>query len=740
MPSPYVSVLARQLEQLLRAKQWRCQVRRFTIEAVEPALDPIEHTWLAGRASDINANDVMQTRPTRIIVEDHAPTSEIDRLRKIETGLQRPIDVTTMTYFVDLLWGARAAGKRAMRDAELLELPYEELSPRSNADERHVPQILSMNGTEVIDHRLFDTTLTTPNSTLAILADAGLGKTELLRWHEWRYAANYEAACSRRSPVPPPVALRVPLRGLRAFSLEAVARHLVQGDQGISLPPLEKITNGEVLAQLLRLDRLMLLLDGLDELDVTREVLEDGLRAFRNVAMEGGRVVFATRAGHFASAASVHSRFQLDEIAHIIPMTRAAGHRLLANYGASERRANDVLRSLAPSPAQGIPLFLLMALDVGLSGKLEPNIAESKTRVLLELLRLFCERDEKRLGVPSDVQMELLTALAHWINLQGDMAEAEALEQLGLDPDDREATVITNPHALLTRKSNGIIEFKYPQFRAIFTAKALTEDWVGLGFEAIAEDLRSVKLDEATVEYLARLIDEDRLGVAWRTASTVPDLRKFPLVRRNVLAIAVAKLDDLAQADSPQVRSAVLRRILQSADLSGVNFAGVTIERVDLRDWTLVALHGRGGSLLYCPNLRLAKTDESLATLDSLDGCEAGTAESTAEKIENGSMRLDKMLRAWRAKGANVLQSERRVATTPDSAGWAEVRRLGLVKQARHYRGEKYWQLTEEGRQLLHAFVATEQARNRESAVAELLEREGVLKELVVELGRSYKG
>jgi hypothetical protein len=727
---PYVSVLARQIEQLLKAKQWLpCEANRFTITAVEPALDPIHHTWLAGRAIDIDANTVMQARPSRIIVEDLTTAAEIERLRSIRPGGQATT-VTTMTSFVDQLWDARTAARRALQDAEVIELSYEKVAPASNADLRHVAQVLSIRGEQLSDFRLFETALTSPGSMLAVLADAGLGKTELLRWHEWRHASQYEAAHARRSPKLPPIALRVPLRGLRAFSLDAVARLLAQGDEETRLPAL----NGEVLAQLVRLDRLVLLLDGLDELDVTREALEDGLRAFRDVAAQGGRVLFATRLGHFSSVTSVRGKLGDDEIAQLEPMSREAGHELLVNYGASHQQADEVLRSLS-GPAQGIPLFLLMAYDVGLTSALEPSISESRTRTLLELLTLFCKREEKRLeAVASDVQMDLLTNLAHWANLQGDLGATDALERLGLDATDREARVIANPHALLTRKPNNVIEFKYPQFKSIFTAKALADDWHGMGFRSIIDDFRSVKLEEETVEYLARLIDEARLREAWQDAADSPELRRLPLVRRNLLAVALAKLDDLAQAEDAAIRSTVLRRILGSTDLTAVHLTGLKIERIDLRDWTLHALHGRGGALLYCPNLTLAATDETLDTLDSLDGCETEKSASSEAIVRQGCARLQTMLGPWRRKGTNGLQATMRVATTPDADGWLEARRLGLVTEDRGPKGAKFWNLTDEGKRLLQAFVSADGA---ESAVADLIEKESTLTNLVRKLGKT---
>ena len=54
-----------------------------------------------------------------------------------------------------------------------------------------------------------------------------------------------------------------------------------------------------------------------------------------------------------------------------------------------------------------------MAYAVDLSRPLEPTALDSRTGVLAELLTLFCQRDEPRLGVSVDDQLRFLTDFAH---------------------------------------------------------------------------------------------------------------------------------------------------------------------------------------------------------------------------------------------------------------------------------------------------------------------------------------
>jgi len=730
----YVSVLARQLEELLKAKHWHCEVTRFTLRATEPAFEPVPRVWMAGKASEMKEGEVLQVRPNRIIVEDHTSLEELARLEAFGSQIGWDVQVSTMTRFIDLLWDARLAAKRARMDAELPELPYEELLVHHSVNTRHVEQRVKVSGATLTDTRLLDVALASSGSSLAIMADAGLGKTELLRWHEWRSAAMYEAADGRKSPMLPPIALRVPLRGLRSFSLGSVARQLTEPDPDSKLPPLPGILNGEVLLRLLRIGRLVLFLDGLDELAVPREALEDGLRSFRRATQEGGRIVFATRAGHFMSAASIREKFDEREIGQLLPMSPPEARTLLLNYGASSAEAENVLTNLGASPARGIPLFLLMALAAGLRDAMKPEVAESRTRVLLELLSLFCKRDEPRLGVSGEVQMEMLAYLAHWTSLQGDLPEDNALELLGIDPGDRAAAIIKNPHALLTRRLDGTVAFKYAQLYSIFLAQALFNDWKSLGFKSVLEDFRRARIEEATIEYLARLVDEERLRQAWHFPEAA-QVRMQPLVRRNLLAMAIAKLNDVTIGERADVRGRVLARLLDTQDLSDCHFADITLERVDLTGWTLKRVHGRGGALLYCPNLEKAVTDKTLASFDTLEGSIQPAGPLESESILRGRDRLSKMLRPWHRRGAGTIIKSRDVASSPDYEGWTIARKCNFVTQEKRYGGgRKFWQLTQDGEKSLLAFVAAELRVASDREFSELLNNDEPLRTLLLEL------
>jgi hypothetical protein len=339
-------------------------------------------------------------------------------------------------------------------------------------------------------------------------------------------------------------------------------------------------------------------------------------------------------------------------------------------------------------------------------------------------------RDEPRLGVPSEDQMGILTELAHWLNVEGSLRDDEALERLGLDPTSRESSIVTKPHALLSLTSDRQVTFKYPQMQAIFTANAIYNDWSTFGFASSVEDLRRSALEEEIVEYLARLLGEDRLRSAWSDSSSDANLTRSPLIRRNLLAIAVAKLNDLAEAEVPRVRSDVLARLLGGRTLTDVTLADITLERLDFNGWDLRRIHGRGGALLYCPNVYRATTDATLTSLDSIDGSEVeDPAAGPSEKVGPAVDRLAAMLQPWCRKGTDQLLKEMAVANTPDTAGWAFARRHQLVVQERKYRGQKFWVMTDNGSRLLQSFLST--YRRTPERLDVLISEESVLDELL---------
>lgn len=729
----YVSVLAQQLQRLLLARDWRCTANRFTLEAVEPALEEIHHVWMAGDASSLTDGEIRQVRPTRIIVRDLTSAAEAARLEGAMSASGREPRLSRFTKFIDLFWDAPRAAVRARLDAESQDdLPGFSLTG-ATPDLRHVKQHLKLGGLDVADNRLLEKALAVNGSSLAILADAGLGKSELLKWHEWRYAVFYQSADSQQATTLPPVALRVPLRGLRLLSLDSLAHYLSHPADDNNLPALSRVDTGRCLLELLRLQRIILLLDGADELMMSSDKLSEGLREIGRAVADGGRVILSTRIGHLSSSRSIRASFKSSEIATIEPMSPEAARQLLTKYGASPDRADEVLKGLTPSPAQGIPLFLLMALTVGVTNQLDASVLPSRTRVLLELLRLFCKRDEPRLGVPLDEQMRLLTEFAHWTNLIGELDGSSALEYLGIDPNEPESAIIVNPHALLTRTPDEIIRFKYPQFYSLFLAKALSDDWHSLGFQAVIEDLRGTKLNEATTEYLARLIEEPDISQAWSIASGDDELLRFPLVRRNLLAVALARLEDESADADPQARSARLASLLGSRQISDVMLSDLVLQRIDLGGWTLRLLQGRG-SLLYCTNLDQCDFDSTVQSLD-LEGTELPRKVDRGPQISRGTERLRKIVRPLRRKGSNVLIGMISLGECRDTRGWGEIGRAGLAEQQRRGGGgERYWVLNESGMRLLGKFADADGSSGE--PLRAVLQSDDTLLALVTSLGK----
>ncbi|MFD0205354.1 MULTISPECIES: hypothetical protein [Saccharothrix] len=721
----YVSVLADSVRTLLQARGWRCDATRFTIRAVEPTLDNIKHVWMAGEAIALTDTEITQVRPTRVLVPDLTPAKEVERIEEAMRAAAREPRVNRITHFIDILWDASTAAVRARRDAETADNFEGFVAPDLTVPDRHVKQHLKLGGERVSDNRLLERGLSASGSALAILADAGLGKSELLKWHEWRHAVQYESAVAQRAHTYPSVALRVPLRGLRTLSLDAISHYLSRPSDEDHLPALNRLDSGRFLLELLRRQRLILLLDGTDELMISRAKLEEGLRELRRAVGDGARLAVSSRLGHLNSTRTIGTIFDSGEIATIEPMEPAGGRELLLKNGADPARADEVLKALQSSKAQGIPLFLLLAYYVNLKDELDVAVASSRTNVLLALLELLCVRDEERLGIDSKEQMAVLTDFAHWTHLLGDLNEHSALEHLGIDVAESKAAMILNPHALLTRTADGMVVFKYTEFLLLFAAKAISEDWRHLGFDSVAGDLRGTKLDDMTVEYLARLLSSDDIARGWSRANG-----EYPLLKRNVLAIALARVEDECPGEVPAVRSACLARLLGGKSLCDTLLADVVIQRLDLQGWTLRRLSG-SGSLTYCVNAKQCDYDESVLQLNT-EGTEFPKATDDAARLARGCARLDAMIKPLKRRSADGLVRMISLEECTDQRGWSELRRVGAAEQERKFGGgERFWVLTESGVRMLTRYAF----REDDNALPGLMSAEPDLRVLLLALG-----
>lgn len=329
----------------------------------------------------------------------------------------------------------------------------------------------------------------------------------------------------------------------------------------------------------------------------------------------------------------------------------------------------------------------------------------------------------------------MLTELAYWISVDGPLEQQSALEVVGLESSDIGAGIVTNPHALLIRRSDGRVEYKFPEVQALLAAKANVDSARSANWTQVIRDWRGSRLDAMTTEYLARLISEAEIRELWAEVTDI-GTRRSTLARRNVLGIALAKLDDLADSESSRRRSSVLEGLLGSRDLSSTQLNGISLERLDLNGWDLRQLEGQGGSIRFCDGLADALTDESLLTLDSVEGCdvESNSAEVQRQRMQEGVVRLGDVLAAWlERRGPTVRLLQRRsVADAGFSNQWAILRRKGFATLQRMEHGTRFWVLNPERMQLLNSFAIEPDPERRSQLCASLPE----MYDLVVELGR----
>ena len=697
------SVLAERLSRLVRARGWSTQAHRFTLEAVEPAFMPTRYVWIAGSSRTISETEVYRTRPSRIIVEDFAPRDQYDRLVGVMDDLGLPNSVSTYSRFVDEVWDAARALHRADRDAASSDVELEMDAPVTDPNGRHVPQSLSFGSIKIPDHRALEFGLPDSASCLAVEADAGLGKSELLKWHEWRYSTMYKSALNGNPLVElPPIALRVSLRDFKSLSLDYIAHALSQPfsrDSDVALPA---ITSGTFLRELLIQRRLILLLDGLDEVSGDSEMVDAGVLEWRRAVADGARLVATSRKGHSTCRAAISKRFAEDERATLEPISDSAGVELLEKRGTESARARALVQTLSGT-ARNIPLFLLLAKAVDLDSSPMDAAPGSRSLMLWRLLELFCERDSQRLGLSGDEQMAMLTQIAEWLHLGGDMSSSGLLESLGVDKRDPMARVVDNPHALLMYSGESL-GFKYREFEALFTARAIVQAWSEFGFESVRASLRSKRLDSDVVEFAARFIRLPMLAGAWSVAGS--DAEYGPLLKRNLLAIALAAVEDQARAGSPVERGNTLSRLLGDRVFDSVSFSGLYLSRYDFSGWTFHRIHGHGGVVSYCEHLWLAEFDESIQGL-KVEGQGFERPRVRQVDVNDGIQRLSRLIKPMRRRNGRGITSIMSVDESRDSKAWEILVGQGLAAKSGKANMSR-WTLNDVGMEALTSFWAAE--------------------------------
>lgn len=695
-----ISKQAQSLSKLLRALGWTIEANRFTVRATEPAFEPVTRVWMVGRSSAINAAEVRAVKPSRIIVEDFATAEQIERLKGLLADNQLPVSVSTYTRFVDELWGAADAQKRAISDSQAgdQDALFGEHLSFSN---RHITQDVNFGTDVVADHRALQRGLADPGSWLAILSDAGLGKTEFLRLHEFRSAQLYSSALQSTANVElPPIALRISLRDLRSLSLDYLAHILSQPTQiGGAEVRLPRISSGAALRELMTQGRLILFLDGLDEVAADATTIEAGLKEWSQAVSAGARMVVASRTGHASARGAIVKFFRENDQAAMCPLDKQRAIELLEKRGANQAVALSIYAALS-GPAASIPLYLVLANYVGFDKELAPEIRLSKTLVLQTLIEHFCQREVSRLGVDSETQMEILDQIAEWMSVDASASREELLETLGCDSDDARARIILNPHALLVHNGRGGVSFKFPEFEALFMARTLAGLWKNGGFNSVQSVLRSKRLDELVIEYLARFIHPSTISGAWIESEV--DSGRGLILRRNLLAIALAKVNDGAPGNPAKARAESLATVVGNRSLINVSFAGLRFERFDFSGWEFKNIKGDDGVLAYCENLNQASYDDSVGSL-LLEECSFDSDSEQEVDYERAIAALVQVIKPLRRKTGGALVGMMSVDEARNPLAWNKLQKAGMASRTGKARSAK-WELTSQGTRLLTSF------------------------------------
>jgi hypothetical protein len=702
------------------------QEHRLTVEDMA-LLSSSEQVIVAGQARSIRDEEITFQPPRFVVVEDGAPDAEISRLVAACKTCKTEPSVLNFSRFVDPLWQAAQATNTAQRDAQAaadLDIATGLAdSERPNPGELYVDPLVQLESDPSRPQSVLRATedwLTRGEGTIVVLAPAGLGKSELAGILEWRAALVYLTRSSRESfQELPPVAMRVPLRELRSLSLVGIADYL-RTARG-----LDRLRNAEVLTQLLLHRRLVLLLDGLDEFAASRSLMEEGLAELSFVAAQGARIMLTSRSGYYASESSIRAKLGSESILLLEPLDQERGMEMLRKRGASPEEAKSAAEAL-PLELRGIPLFLIWAWRSRFRGGVDEEPSEAK--ILLHLVQLFCLRDEPRIKVSADKQIEVLTDLAYHSAFHGAVSKTDFAFLVGAD----DSPFVEGPHALLRVNDSEQVDFRDATFASLFLAQGILKQWrdkAGRGGqhlkEWLGERLGAAKLDSLALDYLAELTQATDLQSAWTLASEAP-VRYQPFTRRNLLGVALAGIRTHAEGRSPSERSKLLEQALGGRDLSDTALADLVLEMYDFREWDLRRCDGRGAYIAFC-GFESAQFDAGLQAADIVSSTGLVPRVSEDEVMRKGLRRLTRALGPWRnhALGPDALRSRLGEDTRGlDMVAMKCIRAHRLAELAQAERGLRYWQLTDGGKRLFRETLSNPAVTNPE------------LRELLLELGR----
>jgi hypothetical protein len=724
-----VSVLLERIQSMLGALGYLTHVEGGVLIADnrDPLTRNATQRIMAGQARSLRGDDILIGKPDYVVVEDSPPAAHVERLT-YNCGMVTA-ELVHFGRFVDRLWHAEQTAQDAIessRGGEDISLPpaLAKLATGS-PQQRYADQDLSVEDEATPQNALVycEGWLGNAQGLLVVFAAAGVGKSQLTRVLQWRSATDYLARTSHdtRPSELPPIALRIRLRELDTLSLRAIVDYL--------RPRTEDIRNAQVLSELLRLKRVVLLLDGLDELTASLEDIIDGLKELLRLAEAGARIMLTSRSGYITEEPV---KRLLRGGLHVISELRAMEDRkdklsLLQGYGASAHEASNLVGRLPPNVV-GIPLFLLWGYASGYGG----DGGAARSQILWEMVRRFCERDERRVGLDSSTQVAALKNLAYHRTFFGPLSKDELLENwLGVEG----RRFVEGPHALLREMTypdssdpdtdiERFLEFRDATFEDLFLSYAIVDNWreqsslskADFGYW-FANRLGEKKLSDLTEEFLAEELTADELREAWTIMSQAP-LRYRPFARRNILGIALERLAIIADKAAAPERARSLASMLGDRDISDTILSGLTITRIDFRGWDLGGCKGSGAQISGS-NFVGATFDDSLRDAEILacNGLEGRRSEQ--DDIRRGRGRFDFFVVPWQDHAAGFAKFHARLASeTPglDPSVMSILADKDIVVASKGRGGRGFWSLTQQGEFLIREFLT-----NRTSA-SELLQ------------------
>lgn len=557
----------------------------------------------------LNPAEVEQHQPHFVVVEDRDAEMMNDEDPLVRVALARGQKVLTVSSFIDRLWGGERAHAWASLDAGIVEDPslYEDDEPPDTdlIGSFVEPTILRTDvdgGPESSYHELLrwiDHEPTTLDDLLLVVTgDAGSGKSQLTRHLHRRSVLNYTNARARSSNgvvhPRPPLTIRVPLRDFTALSSRKVRDHLMTE---AGLGDLSEI----FFSYLLLNQRLILLLDGFDEMSAPTVAIGTALQEFERLSTRGAKILLTAR-GRTADAlmSPEYLEWKIENQTasaglHVGNLTEDRAIQLLTNLRLPVEDARRIVFGL-PEGLKGVPLVLIWSTR---SDRL-PS-AGSGVSAYLDLVDGICRREQtrNRTAIPPDLQVRILTDCALELERRGSLSDEDFAVLAGTEDDQ----FVVGPHALLAREEQSIC-FRHDAFFALMLALGLAKRWRD---EVNQPGFRGWLLEwfgrrtnaQLTTDYLSELLDDEEIASAWEIASIAPHRNNMSL-RRNLVALALAKVarvdvDTVGQSgrrDPSTLRSTRLSSLLPNQDLGDCRLDKLVFSQFSFAGWSLRNVSG----------------------------------------------------------------------------------------------------------------------------------------------------